>query len=139
MRGFNKVILAGNLTRDPELRHTPNGNAVCSIGLAINRTWTQDGQKKEECVFVDCEAWGKTAENAAQYLRKGSGLLVEGRLTQNEFTNKQGQKVSKTRVAVESMTMLGGKQGAQPASRPAQAPAAPKTEEQPSDEDDVPF
>ena len=81
MANFNKVILAGNLTRDPELRYTPKGTAIAKIGLAINRTWkSETGETKEEVTFVDVDAFGRTAEIIAQYLKKGRPILIEGRL-----------------------------------------------------------
>ena len=81
MANFNKVILAGNLTRDPELRYTPKGTAVVKMGMAINRTWkSESGENKEEVTFVDVDVWGRQAEVIAQYMRKGRPLLVEGRL-----------------------------------------------------------
>ncbi|HSA02373.1 MAG TPA: single-stranded DNA-binding protein, partial [Candidatus Paceibacterota bacterium] len=90
MANFNKVILAGNLTRDPELRYTPKGTAVVKLGLAINRRWRDEaGQQKEEAVFVDVEAFGKTAETIGQYLKKGSPVLVEGRLRLDTWDDKQ--------------------------------------------------
>jgi len=81
MASFNKVILMGNLTRDPELRYTPKGMAVAKVGLAVNRTWrSESGEQKEEVTFIDVDVWGRTAENVGQYMRKGSPILIEGRL-----------------------------------------------------------
>ena len=86
MANFNKVILAGNLTRDPELRYTPKGTAIARIGMAINRTWkSETGETKEEVTFVDVEAWGRQAEVISQYLKKGRPLLVEGRLKLDQW------------------------------------------------------
>src|SRR5678816_2634845 len=103
MASFNKVILAGNLTRDPELRYTPKGTAVARIGLAINRTWKNEtGETKEEVTFVDVDAWGRQAEVIAQYLRKGRPLLMEGRLKFDQWEDKNThQKQSKLRVVLE--------------------------------------
>src|SRR6202044_496668 len=100
MANFNKVILAGNLTRDPELRYTPKGMAIAKIGLAINRTWRNEaGETKEEATFVDVDAFGRQAETLAQYLKKGSPLMVEGRLKLGQWDDKQsGQKRSRLRV-----------------------------------------
>lgn len=111
MPSFNKVILAGNLTRDPELRTLPKGTAVCQFGLAINRQWkTETGEAREEVTFLDCKAFGRQAEVLGQYCRKGSALLVEGRLTREEWTDKEsGAKKSATRIVVESFQFLGGK------------------------------
>ncbi len=94
MASFNKVILVGNLTRDPELRYTPKGMAIAKIGLAVNRVWTNEaGEKKEEVTFVDVDVFGRTAENVGQYMRKGRPILVEGRLRLDQWDDKQtGQK-----------------------------------------------
>lgn len=150
MASFNKVILVGNLTRDPELRYTPNGKAVAKIGLAVNRAWTtESGEKKEEVTFVDIDMFGRTAENVSQYMRKGSPLLVEGRLRFDQWDDKQtGQKRSKLGVVAEAVQFLGsprGGEGGAPApnrSRAAEpSPAegtAPEPEAAPA-EDDVPF
>ncbi len=148
MANFNKVILAGNLTRDPELRYTPKGTAIARIGMAINRTWKSDtGETKEEATFVDVEAWGRQAEVIAQYVKKGRPLLVEGRLKLDQWEDKNThQKQSKLRVVLESFSFLDSKgtgEGA-PASRSAApaagaAPEAPEPEAAPPEEDDVPF
>ena len=108
MANFNKVILAGNLTRDPELRYTPKGTAIARIGMAINRTWkTETGESKEEVTFVDVDAFGRQAEVIAQYMKKGRPLLVEGRLKLNEWEDKNThQKVSKLRVVLEGFTFI---------------------------------
>jgi single-strand DNA-binding protein len=152
MASFNKVILAGNLTRDPELRYTPKGTAVAKIGLAVNRTWTgEDGQKKEEVSFIDVEAWGRQGEVIAQYLKKGRPLLVEGRLKLDTWEDKNTkQKQSKLKVVLESFSFLDSGRsdvpGAAPAPPRAAAPAAaaptatePADAEPPPPEDDVPF
>lgn len=149
MASFNKVILVGNLTRDPELRYTPKGTAIARIGIAVNRTWTSEtGEKKEETTFVDVDAFGKQAEVLAQYLRKGRPLLVEGRLRYDTWDDKQtGQKRSKLSVVLESFSFLdsgsrAAEGGAPPpaATKTAAAPAAAaETEPQAPDEDDVPF
>lgn len=153
MANFNKVILAGNLTRDPELKYTPKGTAVAAIGMAINRTWKgEDGQSKEEVTFVDVDAFGRTAEVIAQYLKKGRPILIEGRLKYDTWEDKQsGQKKSKLRVVCESFQFLdsgnrgeaGGAAAEAPRSRPA-APSKPAAEgaesdSPPHEEDDVPF
>src|SRR6266536_1149904 len=100
MASFNKVILAGNLTRDPELRYTPKGTAVAKIGLAINRQWKDEsGAQKEEVTFVDVDAFGRQAEVISQYLKKGRPILVEGRLKFEQWDDKQtGQKKSRLGV-----------------------------------------
>lgn len=111
MSSFNKVILVGNLTRDPEVRYTASGTAVTEIGLAINRKWfdKQSNSRKEETTFVDITVWGRTAEVAGEYLTTGSNVLVEGRLQLDQWEDKEsGQKRSKLKVICEQMTMLGG-------------------------------
>jgi len=156
MAGFNKVILVGNLTRDPELRYTPKGIAIAKIGMAVNRVWRNEaGETKEEVTFVDVDAFGRQAETLAQYMKKGSPLLVEGRLKLDQWDDKQtGQKRSKLGVVVEGFQFLGGgnrgEAGGEPrrASAPATAPAtAPvpaaaesaEPEMPPQEHDDVPF
>jgi len=109
MANFNKVILAGNLTRDPQLSYTPSQTAVCEFGMAINRKW----KDKEETCFVDLQAWGKTGETINQYCSKGSPLLVEGRLTFDQWEGKDGQRRSRLRVTVENFQFLGGRQDSQ--------------------------
>lgn len=151
MASFNKVILVGNLTRDPELRYTPKGTAIARIGLAVNRNWTTEtGEKKEEVTFVDVDAFGRQAETLAQYMKKGSPLLVEGRLRLDQWDDKQtGQKKSKLGVVLEGFQFLGGgtraEGGSAPAPRPARpaaaapAPAAEPADDMPPHDDDVPF
>ena len=154
MASFNKVILVGNLTRDPELRYTPKGTAIAKIGVAVNRVWTNEaGEKKEEVTFVDVDVFGRTAENVGQYMRKGRPILIEGRLRLDQWDDKQtGQKKSKLGVVAETVQFLGsatgGGEGGAPASaartRPAATPAAAPAGEplegdgQP-ESDDVPF
>jgi len=109
---FNKVLLLGHLTRDPQLTYTPSQTAVCDIGLATNRTFSkQDGSKGEEVCFVDCRAWGRTAENINKYLGKGSPIFIEGRLTYDSWTGQDHKKHSKLRVTIETFQFIGGKQG----------------------------
>lgn len=150
MASFNKVILVGNLTRDPELRYTPKGTAIAKIGMAVNRVWTSEtGEKKEEVTFVDVDVFGRTAENVAQYLRKGSPLLVEGRLRLDTWEDKQtSQKRSKLGVVAELIQFLGSPRAAgeapaaaKPAAAAAPPVAAPASEPEiaPAEEDDVPF
>lgn len=113
MASFNKVILVGNLTRDPQVRYTPSGMAVADVGLAVNHSWfdKQSNQKKEEVTFVDVTLWGRTAEIAGEYLAKGRQVLIEGRLKLDQWDDKQtGQKRSKLTVVGENMTMLGSRQ-----------------------------
>jgi single-strand DNA-binding protein len=152
MASFNKVILMGNLTRDPELRYTPKGTAIAKVGLAVNRVWTNEaGEKKEEVTFVDVDVFGRTAENVGQYMRKGRPILVEGRLKLDQWDDKQtGQKKSKLGVVAETVQFLGsapttgegGAPAAPRAARPAAAaaPAAEPVEgDGPPESDDVPF
>ena len=107
MANFNKVLLIGNLTRDPQLSYTPNQTAVVDFGLATNRKWTgQDGSRREETCFVDCRAFGRLAENINKYLTKGRPLFVEGRLTFDTWTAQDGTKRSRHKVTVENFQFL---------------------------------
>jgi single-strand DNA-binding protein len=112
MANLNKVMLIGNLTRDPELKYTPGNQAVCEIGLAVNRKYrTKDNEEREETTFVDCEAWGKQAEVLKQYMTKGKPLFVEGRLKLDTWEDKDGGKRSKMRVVIENFQFLGAAGG----------------------------
>ncbi|MBO7657189.1 single-stranded DNA-binding protein [Candidatus Saccharibacteria bacterium] len=114
MRGFSKAIITGNLTRDPELRTTTSGSSVCSFSVAVNRTYKGgDGENKEEVSYIDCVAWGKLGEVIANYAKKGSGVLVSGRLSQRSFEGKDGVKRSRTEIVAEDFNFV----GANPASR----------------------
>ena len=141
MASFNRVVLVGNLTRDPQLKYLPNGTAVAEVSLATNRKWKDSGgQKKTEVTYTDCNLWGRTAEVAAQYLRKGSQVLFEGRLSQDSWTDKTtGDKRTKTYVTVESMTMLGSPR--QSDQRPASDSFGEESQAAPvvCGDDDVPF
>ncbi len=109
MANFNKVLLLGNLTRDPQLSYTPNQTAVVDFGLATNRKWTgQDGTQREETCFVDCRAFGRQAENINKYLSKGRLIFVEGRLTFDSWTGQDGTKRSKHKVTVQSFQFMPG-------------------------------
>ena len=110
MASFNKVILMGNLTRDPELRYTPSGTAIAKMGLAVNRVWRDaEGQQKEEVTFVDVDAFGKQAETIGQYMQKGRPILVEGRLKLDQWEDKNtGQNRSRLGVVLERFTFVGG-------------------------------
>jgi single-strand DNA-binding protein len=154
MRGFNKVVLMGNLTRDPELRTTPNGQNVTSFSLAVNRSWKNaNGEQQEAVDYIDCNIWGKPAEIVNQYMKKGSGILVSGRLQQRSW-EQEGQKRSKVEVVVEDFNFVGGdRDGGSPsggssssASSSAPAPSAKKSEpvvedigDEPINLDDIPF
>ena len=109
-RGFSKAILCGNLTRDPELRATPSGAQVCSFGLAVNRVYRDaSGANKENVSFFDCVAWGKPGETIAQYAKKGTGMLVSGRLEQRSWDDKStGAKRSRVEVVIEDFNFIGG-------------------------------
>jgi single-strand DNA-binding protein len=113
MASFNKVILLGNLTRDPEVRYTPKGSAVCDLGIAVNRVYTTDsGEKREEVTYVDVVLWARLAEIAGEYLKKGRPVFIEGRLQMDTWDDKQsGQKRTKLRVVGESMQLLGARSG----------------------------
>jgi single-strand DNA-binding protein len=155
MASFNKVIIAGNLTRDPELRYTPKGTAVARIGLAVNRVYTtESGEKKEEVTFIDVDAFGRQAEVIGQYMKKGRPLLVEGRLKLDSWEDKNTkQKQSKLKVVLESFSFIDSKGGdgssgvaeaprsSRPAAPAAAAPAPPPSEpdSEPPQDDDVPF
>ncbi len=153
MANFNKVILAGNLTRDPELRYTPKGTAVARITLAVNRTWkSESGENKEEVSFVDVDIWGRQAEVISQYMKKGRPLLVEGRLKQDTWEDKNTkQKQSKLKVVLEGFSFIdsnrgdsgGGGSAEAPRSRPAATSPASAPEggeaDAPPEGDDVPF
>ncbi len=115
MASFNKILLLGNLTRDPQLTYTPNQTAVVDFGLATNRKWTaQDGSQREETCFVDCRAFGRMAENINKYLTKGRLIFIEGRLTFDSWTAQDGSKRSKHRVTVETFQFLPGTGGPAP-------------------------
>ena len=147
MANLNRVILAGNLTRDPQLSYTPSNTPVCKFGMAINRQWTDrgSGEKREETCFVDLTAFGRTAETINQYLRKGRGILVEGRLHFSQWTNPEGQKRSKLEVIVDQFQFLGGPRDAQSGAGAGAAAAdgsshgAPVDEEPPPADSNIPF
>jgi len=153
---LNKVLLMGNLTRDPEVKYTPKGTAVCDLGLAINDSYkAQDGTIKETVTFVDVEVWGRTAENCKEYLTKGRPVFVEGQLKLDQW-EQEGQKKSKLKVRADRVQFLGGGPGRTgggggeqrpPSSSPtdtgrtAARPASTVSEDRPPppDDDDIPF
>src|SRR5579864_2413645 len=149
MASFNKVILLGNLTRDPELRYTPQGSAVCEFALALNYVYTnkQTGQKVEEVSFIDIVAWGKTGEICAEYLKKGRQVMIEGRLKQDRWEAQDGKKMSKVRVTAENVQFVGSRpagEGGGGGSAPRSGGVAPSgggPEEgpPPGAEEDIPF
>lgn len=149
MPNLNRVLLMGNLTRDPELRYTPNNTAVCSLGIAVNRRWRdQSGEQQEETTFVDCEAWARAAETINQYMRKGRPIFIEGRLKLDQWQDKDGNNRSKIKVVVENFQFIdsrpgggegdggGGNRGSRQ-QQPAPASAPPPHEA--IGEDDIPF
>lgn len=111
MASFNKVIVLGNLTREPEVKHLQSGTAVAELGLAVNRTWKdKNGQKQDEVTFIDVTLWGRTAEIAGEYLSKGRPVLIEGRLQLSQWQDKEtGKNRHKLKVIGEHMTMLGSR------------------------------
>lgn len=151
MASFNKVMLLGNCTRDPEVKYTPKGSAVTDLGLAVNRFYTTDGgEKREETTFVDVTMWGRQAEIAGEYLKKGRPVFIEGRLQLDTWDDKQtGQKRSKLRVVCENFQLLGSRDGGGEGGgggRPSgggrstgksSASSAPSGDE--ASEDDIPF
>lgn len=108
---FNKVILIGNLTRDPEMRYTPQGTSVCNFGIAVNRKFKQGDEVKEEVTFINVAVFGKQADACGQYLNKGSSVLIEGRLHERRWETEEGQKRSKHEVVAQSVRFLSKKQG----------------------------
>ena len=148
MAGFNKILLMGNLTRDPQLTYTPTQTAVVDFGLATNRRWTsKDGEQREDTCFVDCRAFGRMAENINKYLTKGRPVFIEGRLSFESWTAQDGSKRSRHRVTVENFQFLpgtgttGADQGKNRfASSPADAQqAVPDAQGQQAEPDDIPF
>src|SRR5437588_4499312 len=149
MASFNKVILLGNLTRDPEVRYTPKGTAVTELGMAVNRVYTaENGEKREETTFVDVTLWGRTAEIAGDYLNKERPVFIEGRLQLDTWDDKQsGQKRSKLKVVGEGLQLLGSRpgggggggggddEGGSRSNRPAPPPKAAVSEP----DDEIPF
>ena len=150
-KGFNKVLLMGNLTRDPETRTTPNGQTVTNFSLAVNRTWKgADGQQNEDVNYIDCVAWGKPGEIIAQYLGKGRAVLVSGRLDQRSWEDKEtGGKRSKIEVVVEDFNFVGdgaGGGGNAPSggsnsssSNKSATNDAPEIDDKPIDLSEIPF
>jgi len=170
MPNYNRVLLMGNLTRDPELRYLPSNMPVVGFGMAVNRRWkNQQGEQQEEVMFIDCDAFGRTAELINQFFRKGRPIFIEGRLKLDQWQDKDGNKRSKHKVIIDNFDFVdtkaaaaaeGGEAGAAgtsggaapprsapprqaPAARPAAAPApagGPDTEpHQPPGEEDIPF
>jgi single-strand DNA-binding protein len=153
MASFNKVILLGNLTRDPEVRYTPKGTAVTELGMAVNRVYTaENGEKREETTFVDVTLWGRTAEIAGEYLKKGRPVFIEGRLQLDTWDDKtSGQKRSKLKVVGEGLQLIGSRPGGasggggggdeESSGAPRSSKSAPPPKAAPStpDDDEIPF
>ncbi len=161
MANYNKVILVGNLTRDPQLSYLPNQTPVCEFSLAVNRRWRgTDGEQREETCFIDCRCYGKQAETFNQYMSKGRPVLIEGRLQLDRWESQDGQKRSKHRISVQNFQFLGqgGRDQSSSPSAPRQqsrpvappqdaapeAPAGPEYDAAPMDQpvgpgDDIPF
>lgn len=161
MASFNKVMIIGNLTRDPEIKYTPKGTAIADIGLAVNRNYTTEGgEKREEVTFIDVTLWGRVAEIVGEYCKKGRPLFVEGRLQLDTWDDKAtGQKRSKLKVVGENIQLLGSREGGgggggehgegRSENRPQQSRSAPNRppapQRPPADpdldakEDDIPF
>lgn len=134
MASFNKILLMGNCTRDPQLSYTPSQTAVVDFGIATNRKWTaQDGSQRDDTCFVDCRAFGKTAENINKFFRKGNPIFVEGRLTFDTWTAQDGGKRSKHRVVVEHWTFVG------PAGQSSSSSDSSSQNVPQSPDDDIPF
>jgi single-strand DNA-binding protein len=157
MPNLNKVMLMGNLTRDPEIKYTPKGMAIAVFGIAVNRVWSNEaGEKQEEVTFIDIEMFGRKAEVVGEYFKKGKPIYIEGRLKLDQWDDKTtGKKMSKLRVVGETFEFLGSREGGggggggepgegRPQSRPPGRPAAPP-QRPPADpdldapEDDIPF
>jgi single-strand DNA-binding protein len=151
MANLNRVLLIGNLTRDPEVRYTPKGTAVADIGIAVNRVYSgEDGEKKEEVTFIDVTLWARQAEVAQEYLKKGRQVFIEGRLQLDTWDDKQtGQKRSRLRVVAENMQMLGSRGESEAGSTapstqrrttpPPPQRQTPKDPDLDAEPDDIPF
>ena len=134
MASLNKVFLMGNLTRDPELRYTPSGMAVTTLGLAVNNKFKRGDEWVEDVLFIDITVWGKSAENCTEYLSKGRPVMVEGRLKHHTWEDQSGNKRSKVDVTAMSVQFLGGKGGGGKSQQDDQDSGQP-----PVSDDDVPF
>ena len=135
---MNHVSLIGNVTRDPELKHLQSGSAVCELGLAVNKKWTdKSGQKQESVCFIDCTCWNRTAEVAAQYVAKGQQVAIEGELAMDQWEDRNGGgKRVKHRITVTRLHLLAGRRG--PGGEASQEPQ-PQWDEGSQDLGDVPF
>jgi single-strand DNA-binding protein len=147
-KGFNKVILMGNLTRDVEMRSTPSGQSVANFSLAVTRSWRdQNGQQQDQTSFINCVAWGKAGEIIAQYVSKGQALLVSGRLDQRSYEDKDGNKRQAVEVVVEDFNFVGGRGDSDGSSAPSQHSSSNKSkdvviediDDKPIDLSEIPF
>lgn len=136
MVSFNKVILLGNLTRDPEVRYTPNGVAVASFAIAVNRKYKQGEEIKDEVSYIDIVVFGRQAENCGQYINKGDSVLIDGRLQQRRWETEDGQKRSKVEVVAQTVSFMPKRTGQAGAPASGQAEPIP---EPPVEEGDIPF
>jgi len=129
MPNYNKVILVGHLTRDPQLSYTPNQTSVCQFGIAVNHKYGDKGDKKEEVCFVDCVAFGKTSDNINKYYAKGRAILVEGRLAQDQWTAQDGTKRNKHKIVIERFCFIENSEQTEP----------PIEQDKRQNNDDIPF
>lgn len=145
---LNRVFLMGNLTRDPELKHTPNNTAVAKIGVAVNRRYkTREGEDREETTFVDCDAWGRTAELMCQYLSKGRPIFIEGRLKLDQWKDQDGNNRSKLKVVIENFQFIdsrpdgggGGRNAPRAATEPPTSDQQNEPVHEPISDSDIPF
>lgn len=152
MANVNKVILIGNVTRDPEVKYTPKGTAVTELGLAVNRfiPASEGGERREETTFIDVTLWGRQAEVAGEYAKKGRPVYIEGRLQLDSWDDKEtGKKRSKLRVVGENLQLLGSRDGGGsgrggdyddgPPARPSRPSSGPSRQQPPPEDDDIPF
>jgi single-strand DNA-binding protein len=142
MPNYNKIIMAGHLTRDPELSYLPSGTALAQFGLAVSRRWSKDGQKKEEVCYVDCKCFGASAETIHKYVLKGAPILVEGRLEFQQWKAQDGTNRSRHTINVESFQFLGipaGKAEPAPTKRQSDRQPEQQADQDQIDEDDIPF
>ncbi|HAS55312.1 MAG: single-stranded DNA-binding protein [Nitrospirae bacterium GWC2_57_13] len=139
MTSFNKVILLGNLTRDPEVRYTPNGAAVASFAIAVNRKYKQGEETKEEVSYIDIVVFGKQAESCGQYINKGDSVLVDGRLQQRRWETEDGQKRNKVEVVAQSVHFMPKRSWSGQPGQGGQAGQSEPMPEAPVDEGDIPF
>ncbi|UCE58589.1 MAG: single-stranded DNA-binding protein [Phycisphaerales bacterium] len=151
MSSYNRIVLMGNLTRDPQLSYTPNNTAVCKFGIATNRKWKdRDGNMREDVCFVDCTVFGRGGETFNQYMSKGRSVLIEGRLEFSQWTTPEGDKRSRHGVLVDSFTFVGGGRGGDASGQPVAANAGGAPNDTPATgpgydspppptDDDIPF